>query len=369
MSWRESTVLKERREFIAMADHEDCNFSQLCERYGISRKTGYKWLKRDQAGGALHDQSRRPKHSPLKSVPVLEERVLEVRDRHPAWGGRKISHVLLRDRQIAVAPSTVTHILHRYGRIDEARSEAAKPWKRFEHEAPNHLWQMDFKGHFALREGRCHPLTVLDDHSRFNLLLQACADERRETVQIHLQRCFEQYGLPWRIQTDNGPPWGGGALTQLGVWLIRLGVGLIFTPPRHPQSNGKDERFHRTLKAEVLCRIFADMVDAQSAMDFWRTVYNHVRPHEAILMQTPSQRYRPSPRSFPAHLPPIEYAPDDLVRRVQQGGWISFKGHDLRVSKALIGQPVALRPRLQEDGCFDLFFCHQWIDFLDLSVL
>jgi transposase InsO family protein len=307
-------------------------------------------------------------------LPFLEEAVLAVRDVHPAWGGRKIARVLERDRKIVVAPSTVTHILHRHGRIEAFKSQAAQAWKRFEHDAPNALWQMDFKGHFQMLSGRCHPLTVLDDHSRYNLILQACADERRLTVQQHLQACFERYGLPQRIQADNGTPWGcsreRGTLTQLGVWLIRLGICLSHSRPAHPQSNGKEERFHRTLKAEVLNqRIFADLTEVQAAMDRWRLIYNHERPHEAISLQVPVQRYRPSPVSLPASLPPIEYLSSDAVRKVQQGGWIHFRGRELRISRALVGQPIALRPNLDKEDCFDVFFCHQRITSFDLSII
>jgi transposase InsO family protein len=375
MPWKEYTVFEQRKEFVMLAHHEGSNISRLCERYGISRKTGYKWLSRADSGRweALQDRSRRPRHIPRQSPPPLEEAVLAVRDRHPAWGGRKIAHVLARDRQIPVAPSTVTHILHRHGRIEAAKSQAAQSWQRFEHETPNALWQMDFKGHFATLAGRCHPLTVLDDHSRYNLVLQACADERRSTVQQCLQQCFERYGLPRRIQTDNGSPWGCGAqgsLTQLGVWLIRLGIHLSYIRPAHPQSNGKDERFHRTLKAEVLDRrVFVDLAGVQTELDRWRPIYNHERPHEALSLQTPAQRYRSSALCLPASLPTIEYAPGDTVRKVQQGGWFHFRGREWKVSKALAGQPIALRPRMDEDGCFDAFFCHQRIASFDLSII
>jgi transposase InsO family protein len=349
--------------------------SALCQRFGISRKTGYKWLKRHREGAmeALQDRSRRPVHSPGRSPAVVEEAVLSVRQAHPAWGGRKIAHVLSRDRQLQIAPSTVTPILHRHGRIDPTASEAATPWKRFEHEQPNSLWQMDFKGHFAVGTGRCHPLTVIDDHSRYNIALVACRDERRGTVQAVLERIFAQYGLPQRINTDNGPPWGTAgqeALSGLAVWLIRRGVRLSHSRPWPPQTHGKDERFHRSLNAEVLAhRHFETLAQAQSEFDHWRGVYNRERPHEALSMQTPAQRYAPSPRCLPAALPPIEYGPDDQVRKVQQGGWISFQGQNIRISKALIGQPIALRPCLNSQNLFKIYFCHQPLYTLDLNNL
>jgi transposase InsO family protein len=372
MPWKEVTVVEKRAEFVLLASKEGSNMSALCQRFGISRKTGYKWLNRHIEGGmeTLQDRSRRPAHSPRRTPAAAEEAVLSVRQAHPAWGGRKIAHVLDRDRQLRLAPSTVTHILHRYGQIDPVASEAATPWQRFEHEQPNSLWQMDFKGHFAVGNGRCHPLTVIDDHSRYNVVLAACGNEQRSTVQSVLERVFAQYGLPQRINADNGPPWGTAgqeALSGLAVWLIRLGVRLSHSRPLHPQTNGKDERFHRSFKAEVLAhRHFENLAQTQNEFDRWRWVYNRERPHEALSMQTPAQRYSPSPRSLPASLPPIEYGPDDSVRKVQQGGWISFQGRDVRLSKALVGQPVALRPCLEAEGSFKIYFCHQLLLTLNL---
>jgi hypothetical protein len=213
-------------------------------------------------------------------------------------------------------------------------------------------------------------LTVLNDHSRYNRVLAACQNEQRGTVQTALERTFRRYGLPRRINTDNGAPWGtmaGEGLTALAVWLIRLGIKLSYNRPRHPQTNGKDERFHRTLKAEVLAtRHFDDLSEVQTAFDRWRNIYNSERPHEALSMQTPVERYRPSGRAMPTILPPIEYGPDDQVRKVQQGGFISWRNRLIRVSKALVGQPVALRPSLSDDGVYSLYYCHQFIKTFDL---
>ena len=352
-------MVEQREEFVRLARLPDANVSELCRRFQISRKTGYKWLGRE----VLEDRSRRPLHSPKHTPQELEAKVLAVRDRHPAWGARKIAHVLLRDQQLPLAPSTVNSVLRRHGRITEQASQASMPWQRFEHPEPNALWQMDFKGHFATGTQRCHPLTVLDDHSRFNIVLHALDNERRASVQAVLQRAFERFGLPQRINTDNGPPWGSGgqaAVTQLGAWLIRLGVRLGYSRPLHPQTNGKDERFHRTLAAEVLAhRQFRDIEEAQHHMARWRHVYNFERPHEALAMETPSSRYKPSTRQIPRTLPPIQYEPSDLVRRVQDGGWFSLHGRQFRTSTALVGEPVACRPLVEEDGSYAVFYCHQ----------
>jgi len=372
--WRQATVVDQREEFVSLASQPEANVSELCRRYGISRKTGYKWLARWKAKGTqgLQDQPCRPHSSPLKTAPSVERQVLQVRAQHPAWGGRKIAHVLRRDHDVQLASSTANSILKRHGRIDEAASEVATAWQRFEHAAPNELWQMDFKGHFATAAQRCHPLTVLDDHSRFNLVLDAVHAERFELVQSCLQRAFQRYGLPWRINTDNGPPWGTAgrvdALSRLGVWLIRLGIRLSNSRPAHPQTNGKDERFHRSFKAEVLgTRQFRDLDDAQRHFDAWRHVYNFQRPHQALDMRTPSQRYAPSQRSMPSTLAPIEYGPGDLVRKVQHSGWVHLHGHNIRLSESLHGLPVAFRPRITQDGVFDVYFCHQHLYEVDLN--
>jgi transposase InsO family protein len=358
-------VEEQRAEFVRLALQADVNFSELCRRFDISRKTGYKWLSRDR----LSDQSRRPLSSPARTPSQDEAQVVLLRQAHPAWGGRKIAKVLARDTGIELTPSTVTRVLHRHGLISSEASQAATAWKRFEHPRPNSLWQMDFKGHIAVGSQRAHPLTVIDDHSRFNIALDVLAGETTMLVRAALQRAFERYGLPECINTDNGPPWGsgGGGITQLNVWTIRLGIRVSHSAPCHPQTNGKDERFHRTLKAELLSRyLFEDLAVLQLHCDRWRMVYNCKRPHEAIGMLTPAERYTVSPRPMPATLPPIEYAPGGIVRSVQAGGIVKFQGRRLRTSLALHGQPIALRPLEESDGVYDVFFCNQWVDQFDL---
>jgi transposase InsO family protein len=211
----------------------------------------------------------------------------------------------------------------------------------------------DFKGHFALARGRCYPLTVIDDHSRYNLTLEACGRMDSECVQERLTATFVRYGLPLRINTDNGPPFGvptkraNGAMTPLMTWLVRLGISISHSRPRHPQTNGKNERFHRSLKAEVLARRgFRSMSDAQHAFDQWRYIYNHERPHEGIELQVPIERYRPSQRSFPAVLPTVEdaYSPNDLILVPDAYGRVRAFEYGFTVSATLAGQPIAARP-------------------------
>jgi len=365
--------MSQRREFVRLAQAEGVNFSQLCERFGISRKTGYKWLERFQAAGdeGLADRSRRPLNSPCRTDQKLEQAVCELRDQHSAWGGRKL-HARLKTlgHRAAPAPSTITEILRRHSRLDPRESEKHHAWRRFEHPSPNDLWQMDFKGHFALDTGRCYPLTALDDHSRFALILKACADQETETVRAALIEAFRRYGLPWRMTLDNGPPWGTcgneqSHYTVLTVWLLRIGVMVTHSRPRHPQTQGKDERFHRTLGQEVLRdHAFRLISDCQSPFDRWREVYNCERPHEAIGMAVPASRYEVSRRTFPERLPELDYSAGDVVRRVS-GKYISYEGRRIFVGRSFAGQDVALRPTTT-DGVWEVRYAHFRIGSLDL---
>lgn len=372
MPWEEVTVMSQRKEFVMLASANNIPFQALCRRFNISTKTGYKLLDRYRREGetGLLERSRRPHRSPNRTAPAIEAAVLQLRAQHPAWGGRKL-HARLRAQGFDTLPatSTITDMLRRHGLIHPDESAKHKVWQRFEHAAPNDLWQMDFKGHFALAKGRCHPLTVLDDHSRFNLCLAACANEQGATVQGALTDVFCRYGLPSRMTMDNGAPWGDDANTRytaFTVWLMRLGIGVSHSRPYHPQTQGKDERFHRTLALEVLRdNHFADLAEAQSTFDCWRNIYNLERPHEALGLHPPASRYCASPRPFPEQLPPIEYAPDHWVRKVDITGKISFQGKVIRVSKAFRGYSLGLRPTV-EDGLWDVYFCHHKVNQIDL---
>lgn len=376
MVWMEKCIVSLRQEFVHLARREGANVRALCRQFGISPKTGYKWLARfEQAVGApssLADRSRRPVHSPTRSDQATEDAVLALRGEHPAWGGRKIAACLALRGAPPLAPSTVTRILHRHHLIEPAASKAARPWQRFEHDAPNSLWQMDFKGHFPTLAGRCHALTLIDDHSRFNLLLQAQHSADTASVKAPLIQVFQRYGLPLRINTDNGPPWGspsgaGTSLSELAVWLIRQGVRVSFSAPYHPQTNGKIERFHRTLNTEVLAgRNWADAAGVQKAFDAWRVTYNCERPHEALGLSAPVRRYQPSALTYQPTPPPIEYPAADQVITVGWNGFIRFEGRRIRTSSALHRQPIGIRARADADGLHDVFFCHQNIMQIDL---
>jgi transposase InsO family protein len=377
MVWMEKSIVSLRQEFVRLASQDGANKRELCRRFGISPKTGYKWLARagDGSQASLMDRSRRPHTSPARSLEATEQAVLALRREHPAWGGRKIARRLADLGQAHLAPSTVTHILHRHGLITPEASRAAQHWQRFEHDTPNSLWQIDFKGHFPTMAGRCHGLTLLDDHSRFSLLLGALSRTDTAPVQAQLAGAFRRYGLPLRINADNGAPWGspsagGRSLSELAIWLIRLGVRVSFSAPYHPQTNGKLERFHRSLDVEVIAgQNFKDHASVQCAFDAWRQTYNCDRPHEALAMTVPAQHYRVSALSYPEQLKDIEYPSTDTVITVGWNGFIHFQGHKLRVSTALHRLPIGIRPHPGRDGLHDVYFCHQRFMQIDLHSL
>ena len=372
MPWKVETRMSAREEFIALAASGAVRMSELCGRFTISRKTGYKWLRRYASGGAqsLRDRSHRTHTCPHRTRPALEERIIALRQVHPTKGAHVLAR-MLQDQGVTDVPakSTISAILKRHGLIDPTESAKHTPYVRFERPQPNELWQLDFKGHFIMHHDRCHPLTLLDDHSRFNLALQACANERGDTVQDRLTAVFRRYGVPQAMLMDNGSPWGNASaqpFTPLTVWLMHLGISVLHSRPYHPQTLGKLERFHRSLKSELLQgRTFTDLDHCQLAFDTWRDFYNLERPHHALDLDTPITRYTPSPRPFPETLPAVAYAPDDLVRSVDVSGRISFQGSRHRVGRAFTHKQVALRPT-QTDGVWDVHFSIQRIKTIDL---
>lgn len=371
MSWKECTCMSERAEFIAFARKAGSNVSELCRRFGISRQTGYKWLGRAGSGERdLRDRSRRPQSSPRRTVPEVESQVVAVRARWPFYGGRKIRRSLQgQGVERPPAASTITAILKRQGLLAPER-RLKRDWQRFEQESPNALWQMDFKGHVPLSSGRCYPLTVLDDHSRFNVCLAACANEQGGSVRQQLTAAFRLYGLPERILTDNGAPWGSSGVslyTRFSAWLMCLGISVSHGRPYHPQTQGKEERFHRTLKLELLSRraVWHSLPEMQLAFDAWRHEYNMERPHEALGLEPPVSRYQPSARVFPEVLPPIEYDTGLEVRRVKDNGSIKFRTRYFFVGKAFRGDPVGLRQI--GEAVWDVYYCHQRIVRIDLK--
>lgn len=373
MPWQEQSIMSLRAEFVRLIEQGNISIAEACRRFGISRPTGYLWWERYQAAGdaGLAEQSRRPHRSPARTAPEMECRVLAVRDQHPTWGGRKIRARLGGPDEPGVpSASTITEILRRHDRLDPDRTYAHGPWQRFAHPQPNDLWQLDFKGHFPLAHGRCHPLTVLDDSSRYVLGLFACANEQERTVRAHLTHLFQRYGLPWRILTDNSGPWGSTTptqpLTRLSVWLLRLGVEVWHGRAYHPQTQGKVERVHRTINADLLQpHRYSSLEAAQRAFSDWRQTYNQLRPHDALDLAVPATWYQSSPRPFPDPVPPLEYPDDDIVRIVRTYGEISYQGIRYPISLALRGQPVALRPTLV-DGVLAVHFAQYYLGELNL---
>jgi transposase InsO family protein len=365
--WRESTCMSQRIEFIAAAGRRELSFSALCRSYGVSRKTGYKYLARGDAA----EQSRKPLRSPRRTAPEVEELVCRLRLEEPVWGGRKIRDRLLLDGVADLpAASTITDILRRHGLL----SPPVRPRRdlvRFEAEQPNDLWQMDFKGPLQTEAGACFALTVLDDHSRFLICLGACPDQQTETVQTQLSGAFRQFGLPKRILCDNGPPWGSDAqhrFTRLCAWLMRLGIAVSHGRPYHPQTQGKDERFHRTLSDELLSRResdWRDLKEVQVSFELYRQRYNEYRPHQALGGIPPAWRYTASTRAMPEELPEPVYEPSDLLRRVSKDRRFDFHGRAYRVGKAFAGQTIALRAN--EQGGWDVYYCWQLLGRLHTS--
>jgi transposase InsO family protein len=374
VAWKEATPVSQRTELASLARGQAISITELARRFGVSRKTAYKWIDRQAAGEPSQDRSRRPERSPLKTALSIEEAVVTLRREHPCWGGRKLAKVLSNQGHALVpAPSTITDILRRHGLLAPPAARATQRWQRFEHPSPNDLWQMDFKGTIDVGQGRCDPLTVLDDHSRYNLVLLATTDQRGSTVKTALTDTFRRFGLPLRMNMDNGNPWGipsgrSRDLSAFAIWLVRVGIRLSWSAPAHPQTNGKEERFHRSFKAEVVHgRAFADVDQAQQSFDRWRAIYNDIRPHEAIGMAVPADRYRPSPRPFPEALPAIEYAPQDVLLKIDQRGRTRLLRKPFVVSTALAGHVIAARPRDAEDGLYDLYFSHQHIGEINLN--
>lgn len=247
------------------------------------------------------------------------------------------------------APSTITGILRRNGLIGDPKPVEARSWVRFEADRPNQLWQMDLKGWFTTGQGRCEPFDVLDDHSRFSLCLDAFGAPDAATIQHALTVTFATYGLPEQILCDNGSPWAntqpGFRWTRLGVWLLDLDIDLIHTSIRHPQTIGKDERFHQTLKREVITtRTWDTRTQLQEAFDQWRHIYNHQRPHDALDGHVPADYYTPSVRPLPDTITQPTYPDTYHTRTVDDTARVHFKGHTIRIGKAFKGKTIGIAP-------------------------
>ena len=322
MPWKVGTPMSLRKEFIALAQSDGVNMSELCRRMEISRKTGYKWLRRyAQAGGqSLHDLPRRPHSSPQQTSREMEELVVALRQAHPTKGAHVLAR-MLQDRGYTGVPakSTITAILRRHGLIDESEAAKHTPYVRFERAEPNELWQMDFKGHIAVQHHRCHPFTLLDDHSRFNLALRACANEQGNTVQDRLTHVFRRYGLPQAMLMDNGSPWGSDSahpFTPLTVWLMQLGISVPTadrTIPKHSASWNASTARSRASCLQAAPSPTSPTANVPSTPGVTSTTWS---AHTMPWTSTPrSADTRPVVELSPRPCP-IDYAPDDHVRSV-----------------------------------------------------
>lgn len=359
MPWKEKTVKESRLEFVVAAISGERSVSELCREYNISRPTGYKWIARYKAGEELSDKSHSARTQPHRTPEETENLILDTRVRHPTWGGRKIIHYLReKGNEKLPAASTATAILKRNGFISAEESAKHTPYTRFQRERPNELWQMDFKGHFAMTDGeRCHPLTMSDDCSRKLLCLDAYNNEQWKSVEKSLLRVFSEYGLPDSILSDNGAPWGDSnqGYTPYEIWMMQLGILPIHGRALLPQTQGKEERFHRTLKEDVLKRYaIQDLEDAQRIFDSYREEYNTERPHAAIDYDVPEKRYRASRRQLPKSWGEPEYDTGLTLRKVNCKGYLSVQKHRYYLSESFIGKYLELqfRPEDMVDNCY-----------------
>ena len=336
MPWKETSPVNERVKFIAAFLEGSENFSELCERFGISRKQGYKWRERYESGGieGLNDRSRAPLNHPQAVVEPLVELIVQERRKHPLWGPRKLLVVLARKYPTMEFPvaSTVGELLKKRGlsgKRRRVRRSVPYPDRLGGYDSPNAIWCADFKGHFAVAGKRCHPLTVTDGFSRYLLCCKSLKRPLCEPVRETFEDVFREFGMPDAIRTDNGPPFSSLApagLSRLAVWWLRLGIRPERIMPGRPDQNGRHERMHSTLKAETARPPRSSFRAQQRAFDSFRDEYNRERPHEALDYATPSKRYTPSLKSFPNKLPEFEYPSHFRVYQAMHNGVISVSG-------------------------------------------
>ena len=374
MPWKEASPMTERMRFIADYLRGVYSMTELCDWYDISRKTGYKILRRFESDGvdALADRSRRPHTSPDRTPEDVVDAILEVRKRHPGWGAKKIIGRLCIKNPEWPAPalSTGSDILKRHGLVTSPRrrkhpGHPGRPDTSMSE--PNKIWTIDFKGHFRTRNGvYCYPLTVVDGFSRYILACDAFLSPCHSDTKNTLTRLFREHGLPTIIRSDNGAPFASfalGRLSRLAVWWIRLGIYPELIEPAHPEQNPRHERMHRTLKAETTRPPAADRRAQQERFDCFRTEFNDERPHEALGQKTPASVYLPSSRSFPEVLPPIEYPGHFETRRVSRNGGIRWNSHWVNVSSVLAEEHVGLEE--VDDGLWNLYLGPLWLGRFD----
>lgn len=350
MPWLETDVRDQRIRFVIAASHPDANVTATCRAFGISRTTGYKWLDRHtdaRSVVALADRSRRPHRSPRRTDASLTARVIALRDEY-GWGGNKLAAMLAREGR-TLAPRTIDRIIAREGLTRPDASPSPAP-ARFTRAAPNDLWQMDAKGYYPLAQHRrCHPLSVLDDHSRYAVGLYALPTLQQDGVRAVLLDCFERYGVPAAMLMDHGTPWwaptNAAGLSTLSVWLLKQGIQLLHGRVRHPQTQGKVERFHRTLGERLRWwGVPRDLRGFVTALAAFRDEYNERRPHAALGQQPPARHFQPSRHPYQPQPRAWEYPSGSDVHRVDRNGMIHYHGRRFFIGDALIGEDVACVP-------------------------
>jgi transposase InsO family protein len=364
MPWKDTSPVNERVRFIAAFLEGDEDFTELCERFGISRKQGYKWRQRYEVGGieALKDRSRAPLNHPRAVPERIVGLIVEARRRHPRWGPRKLLVILERQYPTIEFPvaSTVGELLKKKGLITKRRRRhrsAPYPDRLGGYEGPNKVWCADFKGHFPVGGERCNPLTIMDGFSRYLLGCTALDSSLSEPTRRGFERVFREFGLPDAIRTDNGVPFSTlapGGLSRLAVWWIRLGIRPERIMPGRPDQNGRHERMHLTLKAETARPPRSSFRAQQRAFDSFRKEYNEERPHEALDNATPASRYELSSKPFPNKLPELEYPDHFRVQRAQHNGVISVDGVQFYISNCVDDEYVGLEP--VGDDCWKVHF-------------
>lgn len=362
MPWKASkSEAEERQEFCEKVLLHDEPLARLCRQYGISRKTGYKWIKRYKDGESLNNLSRRPKSSPEATPLKVVKAIVALRTKHRFLGGAKIG-MILKNRGLAMVPSgtTITSILRDLDMLDKKACSDAKRFVRFVKNRSNEMWQFDFKGHFLLKDGtRCHPLTGIDDYSRFCICCEPLTHERKETVIPVFERLFREYGLPFSILCDNGSPWGvpyGRGISCFETRMMELGVLVLHGRARHPQTQGKDERFNRTVLEEAI-RYFKleNMKSVREELLEFVDFYNNERPHCGIGNKCPANIYEPSPRQYPDRITDWEYPIGAETRTIYSDGRFTFKGREMYLSQGMLGKRIAIVPS-SIDGSYNVLF-------------
>lgn len=347
MPWECKTVEKLREEF-AKAALQCSNFSALCREFGIDRHTGYKWKARYEAQEPLTDRSRKPLTSPSRTPEAVEQLILTLRAENPGWGAKKIRAVLESNGHLDLpCVKTVNNILNRYGCISPEESDKRVPFVRFEKELCNLMWQADFKGEFRMRDRNyCYPLDILDDNSRFCIRSLPCLSSANVVISTFLG-AFREFGMPDSILSDNGAQFAGfqKGYTQFERWLMDLDILPIHGRIKHPQTQGKIERFHRTMKQELLNHTeIADIDDAREKFAVWREKYNKERPHEALGMKRPADVYEPSKREYKEKIEKFEYGGQYHVIKVNSWGYVRFDKWQIYLSETMIDQYIEFRP-------------------------